>query len=396
MFCLALPWFSQGQAAAVSRDDLHDLRARIEQLRRDTESAEENRSEAADALKQSERAISEANRRLYQLDREHAEVNRSLEQLRAGSQAARVTITQHQQKLGQVLYQQYRSGQADAIKLLMNGQDPSEAARNLHYYAYVGRERARLIAELQQGLARLDTLTREQQQKQARLEAIRQERLAQRQQLEAQRLEKRRVMDKLAVQIQQQRREIASLERDEKRLTRLVENLSRVVARKKKTPVPEKTITAPAGALPKPVAPPPDAAVAGSAFGRLKGRLALPVQGELVHRFGTPREQGGTLWKGWFIRARPGQTVNAVAAGQVVFSDWLRGFGNLIIVDHGSGYMSLYSNNETLYKQVGDGVRSGEAIATVGNSGGNGDAGLYFELRYQSRAFDPMGWVAGK
>jgi septal ring factor EnvC (AmiA/AmiB activator) len=98
-------------------------------------------------------------------------------------------------------------------------------------------------------------------------------------------------------------------------------------------------------------------------------------------------------WKGLFIRATQGSVVKAIAAGQVVFSEWLRGFGNLIIVDHGDGYMSLYSNNESLYKQVGTRVQPGDAIATVGNSGGQPDTGLYFEMRHQSRPVNPLLWV---
>ena len=121
--------------------------------------------------------------------------------------------------------------------------------------------------------------------------------------------------------------------------------------------------------------------------------MRLPVAGELMNRFGAPREGGGTSWKGLFIRASQGVAVKAIAAGQVVFSDWLRGFGNLIIVDHGEGYMSLYSNNESLYKQVGDRVEPGDALASVGNSGGQPDTGLYFEMRHQSRPINPMQWV---
>jgi len=112
-----------------------------------------------------------------------------------------------------------------------------------------------------------------------------------------------------------------------------------------------------------------------------------------MNRFGAPREGGGLSWKGLFIRSAQGTAVKAIAAGQVVFADWLRGFGNLVIVDHGEGYMSLYSNNESLYKQVGERVQPGDAIATVGNSGGQPDTGLYFEMRHQSRPVNPLLWV---
>jgi len=122
--------------------------------------------------------------------------------------------------------------------------------------------------------------------------------------------------------------------------------------------------------------------------------LSLPVKGELKNRFGGAREGSGVLWKGLFIASPTGQEVKAIAPGRVVFADWLRGFGNLLIIDHGDGYMSLYGNNESLFKQVGETARSGEAVAAVGNSGGNMDSGLYFEIRHQGVAFDPLTWVS--
>ncbi|HUW29381.1 MAG TPA: peptidoglycan DD-metalloendopeptidase family protein [Sulfuriferula sp.] len=414
LFVLLVLLGGASNAVAVPQEDLAKLRQHIEALRRDNENAQANRSQAADALQQSERAISDANRRVYQLDQEQGAVKQSLAQLRVDSDATRLSVTHQQQQLAQLLNQQYMSGRDDTAKLLMNGQDPNQLARNLRYYAYLAQARSALIASLQAGLTRLDQLAQAQQQKQAQLDSIRQQRLAQRQQLEVQRQEKRRVIDKLGAQIQAQRKEIATLERNEKHLTRLVEALAKAAAKRAAA---EKAAAEKAAAArrnrQKPThkrsreairetprtraeTPLPEAAITGTVFGRLKGRLELPVRGELVHRFGTPRERGASLWKGLFIKAHAGQPVHVVAAGRVVFADWLRGFGNLIIVDHGSGYMSLYSNNETLYKQVGDTVGAGETIAAVGNSGGDPEAGLYFELRYQSRAFDPMSWMAGK
>lgn len=414
LFVLLALLCGASNAAAVSKEDLVKLRQHIEALRRDNANAQASRSQAADALRQSERAISDANRRVYQLDREQEAVKQSLVQLRADSDATRLSVARQQQQLAQLLNQQYLNGRDDTAKLLMNGQDPNQLTRNLQYYAYLAQARSALIARLQAGLARLDNLAQAQQQKQAQLDSIRQQRLAQRQQLEVQRQEKRRVIDQLGAQIQSQRKEIATLERNEKHLTQLVEALAKAAAKRAAA---EKAAAEKAAAARKnrhKAAPKrgqeairemprsgaetsmPETAITGTSFGRLKGRLMLPVDGELVHRFGTPRERGGSLWKGLFFKARAGQPVHAVAAGRVVFADWLRGFGNLIIVDHGNGYMSLYSNNETLYKQVGDAVRAGETIAAVGNSGGDPDAGLYFELRYQSRAFDPMSWMAGK
>ncbi len=137
----------------------------------------------------------------------------------------------------------------------------------------------------------------------------------------------------------------------------------------------------------------PEPQAAGSAFQQLKGRLLAPLKGELVGRFGSPRSDSGLSWRGLFIQAPAGRDVKAVAAGRIVFADWLRGFGNLMILDHGDGFMSLYGNNETLLGRLGDPVRAGDIVATTGSSGGNAATGLYFELRHQGKPFDPLGWI---
>nr|WP_038500917.1 peptidoglycan DD-metalloendopeptidase family protein [Janthinobacterium agaricidamnosum] len=143
---------------------------------------------------------------------------------------------------------------------------------------------------------------------------------------------------------------------------------------------------------PEPARPVLAPAAPDGAFASLRGRLNAPVAGRVAARFGSKRGDGPT-WKGMFIRTGEGAEVKAVAAGRVVFSEWLRGFGNLIIVDHGGQYMSIYGNNEALLKRAGDSVKSGEVIANAGNSGGNEESGLYFEMRFKGQAFDPAGWV---
>jgi septal ring factor EnvC (AmiA/AmiB activator) len=177
--------------------------------------------------------------------------------------------------------------------------------------------------------------------------------------------------------------------RDQLRLSRLIARLQRLAdqARARKA---AKATEPRRGKAVKEVA---DASLAGFNFPALKGKLALPVVGEILDRFGQPRAGGGPPWKGLFIHAKAGQPVHVVGNGEVVFADWLRGFGNLLIVDHGNGYLSLYSNNESLYKQAGDSVRAGDVVAAVGNSGGQDEPGLYFELRHLGQPFDPLSWV---
>ena len=187
------------------------------------------------------------------------------------------------------------------------------------------------------------------------------------------------------------------MQRDEKRLSQLIERLAKILAAR---PAPRKESRPATGERPadgRTTAPEisneatPEAS-AGGHFAQLKGNLRLPVRGTVTNRFGSARQEGST-WKGLFIRAASGGEVKSIAAGRVVFADWMRGFGNLLIVDHGSQYLSIYGNNDALLKQVGDAVRGGDTVASVGNSGGNPESGLYFELRHRGQPIDPLKWV---
>lgn len=379
---------SAGAAAAATspgraKEDLRQLRDKIEALQKRLADAEESKNEAADALKESEGAISDASRTLRELGQQSREANRRLAELRAASQQSESTLGAQQALLARLLYQQYLGGQSEPLKLLLNREDPNQIARQLHYFSYISRARAGLIENLRSRLAQIKDLSHQVEQQVAELAAIATEQTVQKKRLEREKHARSQVLARISRNIQKQKHEIGTLRRNENRLTRLIEQLGRIVAR---APARSSAPRLKNERL-------PDKSGDGSPFGQLKGRLALPVRGELGNRFGSPRSDSGLIWKGLFIASKAGEEVRAIAAGQVVFANWLRGFGNLLIIDHGDGYMSLYGNNETLYKQVGDALRGGETIAAVGNSGGNADSGLYFEIRHQGRPFDPLSWV---
>jgi len=376
----ASPGAIAATAGGAKEKELRELRTRIEALQKGLANAEETKEEAADALKESERAISGANRVLHNLGKQSRDISRRLAAIRAESSAHEATLKAQQARIGRLLYRQYVGGEAEPLKLLLNREDPGRLARDLHYFGYISRARVQLIGELRANLERLSELARETEQQSAELAEVTRAQRAQQQRLAKERRARNQVLASISRDIQRQRREIRTLQRDENRLARLVEELSRLVARERR------------GARLRNERL-PDSSMDGKAFRELKGRLSLPVRGELAGQFGTPRSGGGTLWKGVFITAQAGEDVKAIAGGRVVFADWLRGFGNLMIIDHGGAYMSLYANNEALYRQVGDPIRAGETIATVGNSGGNPDSGLYFELRYQGKPLDPLTWV---
>jgi septal ring factor EnvC (AmiA/AmiB activator) len=377
LLALASP-AAEAASASAKEKELRELRGRIAALQKRLAAAEESKNEAADALRESERAISEANRELRELGSQARQHNRKLAEIKSELRQREQALKGQQALLAGMLYRHYLGGQSEPLRLLLNREDPNQIARRLHYFGYISRARAEVIAELRAGLARLNELAREAEQKATELSVVTAEQRAQRARLEREKRARNQVLAKISRDVERQQREIGTLKRNETRLARLVESLTKLMARPRAAPRPRGERAPPIGDSP---------------FARMKGRLSPPVRGELANRFGSPRSDGGVLWKGLFIAARPGEEVRAVADGRVVFADWLRGFGNLLIIDHGDAFMSLYGNNEALYKRVGDIIHGGEAVAAVGNSGGNADSGLYFELRYQGRPLDPLDWV---
>ena len=280
-------------------------------------------------------------------------------------------------------------GAPDFVRLALSGEDLAGTARRLHYLTYLSRAAAQMIAAHRAGLAELARLRQDSEDQARELAAIEARARADRERLLAERRERRRLIERIAGEIRKARRTIQVLLADESRLSRLVEEIGKVLAAR------------PGAGYARVERVPESGSGDSGLFSRLKGRLRLPVRGELTGRFGSPRAVGGTAGrtaggapsKGVFIRAPEGEPVRAVAPGRVVYSDWMRGFGNLLIVDHGENFLTIYGNNESLLKQAGDAVASGETLATVGASGGNEETGLYFELRHLGRPFDPLRWV---
>ena len=382
--CLAPLAAPTPRDAAASEQRLRSLRSRIEKLQADLAAKEESRGEARDRLRESDRAMTEAHRALFELRQKRSALEQELGSIEAREARARDALGKQQALAAKLLRMQYVQGSTDRLRLLLEGRDPAEAARHLQYYGYIQRARADLITGLKREEQELAAL---QADAKARRDQLAQNEAAQA--VESRRIEKQRaarsaVVAKLAADISRNRRTIGQLKRDEARLARLVDEIARALAERSK----EK---AKGGEAVDRVA---DASLASKPFKSLKGKLRLPVRGRLMNRYGERREDSGTTWKGLFIRAVTGETVHAVADGLVVYAAWLRGFGNLLILDHGGGYMSLYAYNEGLVRKVGEKVRAGDPIANVGASGGSADSGLYFELRRDGKPFDPLKWTA--
>ena len=373
------------KSPAPSEQDLKDLRARIEKLQADLAAQEESRGEAADQLKASGKAVSEAHRALFDLAQRRRAIEAELEAIAGKDRAARASVAQQEALAAKLLRLQYQQGAPDRLRLMLEGRDAATVARQLAYYGYIQRARAALIVELRHQEDSLATLAQDAQERRDELKQNEREQADEARKLEKEKAARAAVVTRLAGDIAKSRREIGRLKKDEARLTRLVEEIARALAAKpsaKEQPKGRKVERL------------PDASISSRPFDSLKGLLGFPVKGELTNRYGAAREETGATWKGLFIRTVSGETVHAVADGRVVYADWLRGFGNLLILDHGRGYMSLYANNEALLRQVGETVHGGDAIANTGASDFAPESGLYFELRRDGKPFDPMAWVA--
>lgn len=368
---------------ASEQEELKNLRSRIAGMQRELDKTSESKSEVADLLRDSERAISDSHRRLAELSEQQRITDRKLNELQAQKQRLNGSLKGQQTLLGDLLYQQHLHGKQEYLKLLLNNQNPNQIARDLQYYQYIARSRAAWLSAMRTDIAELNQISADTREQRARLESLRAEQSEQNKTLKKEQHARQQMLSKISQQLRQQRREINRMQNDENRLAKLVNNLTRMLAKPKSSTLFRNDNL-------------PDNRFDGQPFEQLKGKLALPVKGDISNLFGTPRPDSTTLWKGLFLRTSSGQTVKAIAAGRVVFADWLRGFGNLLIIDHGNSYMSLYGNNETLFKQVGDVLRGGDVVAAVGDSGGNENSGLYFELRHESRPLDPMKWVMAK
>jgi murein hydrolase activator len=389
----ALMWIASAAAAPKESDDLKALRSRIESLKSELDQKEATRRESRDALRESERAISEAGRELLILEAESHAAHGELETLTSRRRELAAGLQKQQVALSRMLSARYSAGLPDVLRVALSGNDPNDAGRHLYYLGIVSRAAARVVGRFRASAAELEQVTEAVRAKAERLEAIEVEKRTERQKIVAESRERKRVLERLAGDIRAGRKQIRTMVADESRLSRLVEEIGKVLTskpgagftRRRGSPTDKVPEGSGKGAA-------QEAITADVSFASLRGKLRLPVRGELVGRFGSPRTEGGGNSKGVFIRSAEGQQVRSVAAGRVVFADWMRGFGNLLIVDHGETYLSVYGNNEALLKQAGDVVSAGDPIATVGSTGGSAETGLYFELRHLGRAFDPLRW----
>ncbi len=392
----------------AAKEDLSDIQTKIQALKKELDSKQVAHKDATDALKDSETAISAANQKLHDINQKQQQNKSTLNSLKKQSININDKLGQQQQQLSDLLRQQYMHGNQSYTQLILQDKNPSEIARDVKYFSYIAKAHAKVIDDMQGNLAKVKELNNKTAVALQEVADLKAKQEAEKKTLVQQKQEKSKVVKSLSNQIASQRNEIDKLKRDEKSLSNLVERLAKIVPpivkhKKSKKSAPDETVAderpnknsgkkTEKSTIVASNETLPSNDFAGINFASLRGKLRLPVRGEVANRFGASREDTGVSWKGLFIKSAEGSDVKSVADGRVVFADWMRGFGNLIIVDHGNGYMSLYGNNQAVLKHVGEEVDAGDTIASVGNSGGNESNGLYYELRHQSQPFDPLSW----
>ncbi|MCC5858895.1 MAG: peptidoglycan DD-metalloendopeptidase family protein [Ectothiorhodospiraceae bacterium] len=366
LLSLALPaaadYESRARELERLRSDISELEARLQERRQQADSV-------GDELARVEQSMGRVNRNLRELERDRAHVLERLEQLRRETAAEEQRVVAHRDYLRQEIRQAYMAGRQELLQLLLSQEDPAALDRMLVYFDYVSRARRERIVQAAGELERLASLRRDVERERTELARLEEEQRAQRAALEQQRAERQTVLARLQRDISGADQQLRQLTEDEARLEAMLEELRDALADL------------------------PEGDLIRRPFAEQRGSLRWPAEGEVLARFGSSAGRMDGAWQGVLLGVDEGAPINAVAHGRVVFANWLRGYGLLLIIDHGDGYMTLYGHNDSLYRDVGDWVEAGEVIAAAGTSGGRDHPGLYFELRAEGRPQNPLTWL---
>ncbi|MCP5089586.1 MAG: peptidoglycan DD-metalloendopeptidase family protein [Gammaproteobacteria bacterium] len=374
MAALVLGAFADGQAqdsgdelAKVKERELEEVRERISELKKSMDESAADRDLLAAELQELEVVIAEQQTRLKEIERQQRRAMDKKKRLDADLAEREAHLDQEAEALAAQVRAAYMSGSQEKIKLLLNQRDPATLGRLMGYYRYLNDYRANNIEAVTEQIRRLDELRRDIATEAARLGELAETRSAELARLNRTQEGRATLLASLRQKIDNEGREVERLAAQEDDLTRLIAELTSILS---------------------------DYPISSERpFSEHKGKLTWPVAGTLLHDYGQPRVGGKINWNGVVLAAPRGQEVRAVYHGRVAFADWLAGMGLLVIVDHGEGYMTLYGYNETTLKNAGDWVAPGDVIATVGDSGGQSEAALYFELRRGTKPVNPRHWV---
>lgn len=363
---------------ADEKAEMAKLQQEIAALQKELQQAQGTRSNLQKDLQKSEQEINKLQQKANEIDKELKQQNNELNQLKNERSQLEQAKKQQQLQIAEQMRAAHQLGKLSEVKVLLNQESPGQLSRIMKYHSYFMEAHSSKMQSFMDTITRIDLLTPEIEKKTLALSTMQAQLDNQRQQLKKSQGERQQALAKVNHQLKDKNQQLNQLSEDRRRLQALLEKVAqRVVS---------------SGAVNSPTYVPLPAG--GEKFSLRKGRLPWPTQGRLLHRFGSARIAGQMNWNGTYIAAPMGNSVIAVHHGRVVFADYFGGHGLLVIVDHGEGYLSLYAHNQSLRKQAGDPVQAGETIANVGNSGGQADTGVYFEIRHQGQPIDPGAWLA--
>ncbi len=356
----------------VEAGKLRELRARISAFKHELDSVRGQHDSQQQALARTDKAIGAISAELRRLHLEARQAGEKLVVLETERSAAHAQLSSMRRILERELRAAWLGGRQQRIKLLLNQDEPAVVGRMMTYQAYFTRARTQRMEQFQATLERLRMTEQALLEQQATIEALQVQQQEQSSRLALEQETQRSILAGLQEQLKAGTTELARLEQDEQRVHQLLQSLQQAL----------RDI--------------PPAETSTQSLQQLKGKLRWPAAGSISTPYGARQAAGKMQARGVHISSPSGTDVHAVAKGRIAFADWLRGFGLLIIIDHGAGYMSLYGENSSLYKAVGEWVSQGEVIAAAGNSGGQLRTGVYFELRKDGQPINPAAWFKGK
>jgi septal ring factor EnvC (AmiA/AmiB activator) len=364
---------------AADNDDFERYQKKLEKVQQSIgkvkdhlKSTRYKRGHVVTELQQLESKISKNAVDLKKTEAKIVKLNNKVSDLRGELEKLQRKLKTQRQNLSEQIRAAYAIGRQQQVKMLLNQQDPAEMGRIMVYFDYLNRAREQHITEFLDNIAEKQRLEEELNTTLTKHQQTLNTRKKQKNILLGQRLKRSQLLTRLEQEISNQEKNLSELEGSRNRIEKLLMSLGELLADIPQSP----SVSRP--------------------FKQQKGKLPWPVSGPFLATYGEPRKQGGLKWNGVLISTAHGTPVRAVSHGRVAFADWLQGYGFITIIDHGEGYMSLYGHNETLIKQAGDWVNSGEVIATSGDSGGQPMPGVYFEIRSRGKPINPGGWCSRK
>lgn len=351
--------------------DLAKLQQEINKLQQWLKDTESEHDKLNEQLRLSDEKIGAIAKKIDETRSQLNQERTRLKKLQAEQSQLRFLKSEQKQQLAKQLTGAQKIGNQGSIKVLLNQDDPQQISRMLKYYEYFNQARMESIQTLITNLKRLNNIESEILAQQNKLIKTENSLLKKNKQLNSEKKQHKKLLASLEKRRQQKSSDLSQKQKDQKRLQQLITEVATLLVNSTRKQ---------------------DARPIRS----LKGKLPRPTKGRIVKAFGNYNAQARSKWQGWLIKGYEGSAITAVHHGRIVFSDWLRGFGLLLIVDHGDGYLSLYARNQSLLKSVGDWVYQGENIATLGSSGGFKEPRLYFEIRHKGKPQDPAAWLSRK